>query len=233
MAKKKTYAQKIHDWWLKQNRMIRKLQAEGYKGLELIPEPEYYESRKRNYENFRAKYSTKRIKENAYLPMINKGTGEIALKNWYEVRKADRKRIKIERERARREREQSYQQAGETGGEEDSSYAYEPLGETLFNNYMKMILYYDFNAHMKDLYERISNDPQVKQAIIDDLYGQSPFAKSLGGNFGLPELSFKGSYEDAEGYAGEIENYLSMIYNNEPVLDTAYNTMEADEYQEG
>lgn len=208
MAKKKkaakSYADKIHQWWLKQNRMIRKLQKEGYKGLELIPEPAYYESRKRNYEAFRRKYSTKEIKRNAYLPMVAETgkageSGKIVLKNWYDVRKIQRK-----------------QQAQPRRADD---VIYEPLNETLYNNYMARLKYYDFNSSMASVYDAIKNDPKVREVVIKALQGQNPFADKLGGG-GLPEIEFKGSYSDAYSYAVNVEAFLSKaVEDYEPVLD--------------
>ena len=204
MAKKKkaakTYAQKIHQWWLKQNRMIRKLQAEGYKGLELIPEPKYYESRKRNYESFKKQYSTKAIKKTAYLPMVS-GTGKIDLKNWYDVQKIRRKQADMK----------TRMQA--------DAFVYDPLNETLYNNYMTRLSYYSFNSDMARVFEAIKNDPNVKAAVIQALRGQNPYGKKLGGG-GLPDLEYKGTYEDASHYATDVEAFLSQhVEDYEPVLD--------------
>lgn len=203
MAKKKkaakSYADKIHQWWLKQNRMIRKLQQEGYKGLELIPEPSYYESRKRNYESFRRKYSTKEIKKNAYLPMVS-GTGKIALKNWYEVQKIRRSQQDMQSRRA-------------------DDVIYEPLNETLYNNYMMGLSYYTFNPAMARVFEAIRDNLEVKDAIIKALQGQNPYSKSLGGG-GLPSIELRGSYDDAAQYATDVEAFLSQVLPDyEPVLD--------------
>lgn len=204
MAKKKkaakTYAQKIHQWWLKQNRMIRRLQAEGYKGLELIPEPKYYESRKRNYESFKKQYSTKAIKKNAYLPMIS-GTGKIDLKNWYDVQKIRRRQGDMQSRRLA------------------DDVVYEPLNETLYNNYMARLGYYTFNPAMARVFEAIKNDPKVKDAVIRALQGQNAYGKTLGGG-GLPDLELKGSYDEAAQYATDVEAFLSQnVADYEPVLD--------------
>ena len=101
-------------------------------------------------------------------------------------------------------------------------YEYSSFEETLYQNYMSRLYYYQFVPSVKALINTIEGDEEhFKNIIIRELSAMSDKGAGSGSGGGLPSIEGKGNYEYGEQIASYIQEFLNAS-TGEQLYDEGY-----------
>lgn len=247
MARKKpTYRQLIaEDFEFYKDRLDYFSRMYGLSVDKKLQEPKYVESRKRNWESFNKRMWSQLHALRERARVIDEEQDRLAVQHGIEA-EAER-RVKKGRKGKNKETEwadsdydyddfsdfddsSESEQQGLLSTAFDASrkqidtgeYEYSSFEETLYQNYMSRLYYYQFVPSVKALINTIEGDEEhFKNIIIRELSAMRD--KGAGGDSGggLPSIEGKGNYEYGDQIASYIQEFLNAS-TGEQLYDEGY-----------
>ena len=244
MARKKpTYRQRIaEDYEYYRDRLEYFSRMYGLSVDKKLQEPKYKESRKRNYESFNRRMW-------AQVHSLRDKARELD-EQWEQQRALERE-LEREAKKGRKGKNKEPEWADSDYDYEDFSdfdesnegeqqdllttafdasrrqtdtgdYEYSSFEETLYQNYMSRLYYYQFVPSVKALINTIEGDEEhFKNIIIRELSAMSDKGAGAGSGGGLPSIEGKGNYEYGEQIASYIQEFLNAS-TGEQLYDEGY-----------
>lgn len=235
--KKKTYRQLMHEFY--EFAISSTKRAFDKWGIDVtIPSPKYKESRSRNYTAYIKKVSRKLDELDERIEVRRKIEEEQRYKDYLEEHGAwdaedpseyqdyDPDDYTFFEERDESERQDLLTTAFDASRNQTDTgeYEYTSFEESLYENYMSRLYYYQFVPSVKALINTIEGDEEhFKNIIIRELSAMRD--KGAGGDSGggLPSIEGKGNYEYGDQIASYIQEFLNST-TGEQYYDEGYDS---------